>query len=118
MKARGVIYAGKFVIMGAALLALFTYVVMLLWNWLVPELFQGPELNYWQTLGILILAKILFTGLESHHRGTSSWNERPWRDSPWKHEHYRSHWKKRFEEKMNGTAEAEPGSEEEKKAEE
>jgi hypothetical protein len=43
MKARGVFYFGKFIVMGVAFLALFTYVVMLLWNWLVPELFSG----YW-----------------------------------------------------------------------
>ena len=35
MKARGVFYFGKFIVMGVAFLALFTCVVMLLWNWLL-----------------------------------------------------------------------------------
>lgn len=118
MKARGVFYVGKFVVMGIAFLALFTYVVMLLWNWLVPEIFNGPELNYWQTLGVLILAKILFAGMGSHHRRSSSWKDRPWRDRSWKHENYRSHWKRKFEEKMNGAKEEEPGPEEDDKAQE
>jgi hypothetical protein len=31
---------------------------MKLWNWLVPELFNGPFINLWQTLGLLVLSKI------------------------------------------------------------
>ncbi|MBL7871575.1 MAG: hypothetical protein JNM78_08190 [Cyclobacteriaceae bacterium] len=31
---------------------------MKLWNWLVPELFNGPILNLWQALGLLVLSKI------------------------------------------------------------
>lgn len=34
--------------------------IMVLWNWLVPELFKGPEIGFWQALGIFVLAKILF----------------------------------------------------------
>ena len=84
--------------MGIAFLALFTYVVMLLWNWLVPELFSGPVLTYWQTLGILVLSKILFTGV-GHGRKDS----RPWgsRDHRWSHRHPGSAWRKKFEEKMD-----------------
>ncbi len=102
MKARGVFYIGKFVVLGFAFLALFTYVVMLLWNWLVPELFNGPALNYWQTLGILILSKILFTGMGPHQK-----NGHPWKDKSWKHDTFKSHWRKKFEEKMNGRADTE-----------
>lgn len=39
------------------------WVVMLLWNWLLPVLFVGAqEVGYWQALGILLLSKILFGG--------------------------------------------------------
>ena len=96
MKARSVFYFGKFVVMGFAFLALFTYVVMLLWNWLVPELFSGPAITYWQTLGILLLSKILFTGLGHSHKDGP-----PWKDRSWRHDKTRSQWKKKFEEKMN-----------------
>jgi hypothetical protein len=114
MKARGVFYFGKYLVLGAAFLALFTYVVMLLWNWLVPELFNGPLLSYWQTLGILVLSKILFAGLGNGHRRSSSWKSSTWGDrncgeSPWKHDHYRSYWKKKFEEKMNSKAAGQEG---------
>jgi len=97
MKTRGVFYFGKFVVLGIGFFALFTYVVMLLWNWLLPELFNGPLITYWQTLGILVLSKILFTGLGGHRR-----DGRSWRSRNWKHDHMRSHWKSKFEEKMNG----------------
>ena len=97
MKTRGVFYFGKFVVMGIAFMALFTYVVMLLWNWLVPELFSGPMMGYWQTLGILVLSKILFTGLGGPRKDRHSW-----KGKSWKHDHMRSHWRKKFEEKMNG----------------
>lgn len=112
MKARGVFYFGKFVVMGIAFLALFTYVVMLLWNWLVPELFSGPVLDYWQTLGILILSKILFTGLGHHSKDGP-----PWKDRSWRHDNLKTHWRKKFEEKMNGKPAAEGSQEDPLKTE-
>ena len=93
--------------MGLAGLALFTYVVLLLWNWLVPELFKGPELTYWQTLGIMVLSKILFTGVIGHGRRPSYRRDRYNHWSCDEHTHPREYWKKRFEEKMNGKAEEE-----------
>jgi hypothetical protein len=106
MKTRVVFYYGKFVVMGIAFVAIFTYAVMLLWNALVPELFNGPVINYWQTMGIFLLSKILFTGMGSNHKDGSS---RKFRSG--KHEHYKSHWKKKFEEKMNGRCVPESGQE-------
>lgn len=43
-----------------AMLFLVGYVVMLLWNWLMPDLFGLTTISYWQAFGILILAKIIF----------------------------------------------------------
>jgi hypothetical protein len=107
MKTRGVFYFGKFIIMGIAFLALFTYVVMLLWNWLVPELFSGPILTYWQTLGILVLSKILLSGFGHKHKDSQPWRSR---DHRWNHRHPGSEWRRKFEEKMNGkvAGEADP----------
>ena len=56
-----------FFIAAAAVLALAT---MLLWNALIPALFNGPSLTFGQALGLLILSHILL-------RGAS-----PWRHSP------------------------------------
>jgi hypothetical protein len=46
----------------AALLfvALGGYVVMSLWNWLMPAIFAWRTITFWQAVGILILSKILF----------------------------------------------------------
>lgn len=43
-------------------LAILAYgaVVMLLWNWLIPELFAGKEITFVQSLGLIALVKILF----------------------------------------------------------
>ena len=45
---------------GLGWLALFGLVVMVLWNWLMPALFDLPPVNYGQALGLLILSRILF----------------------------------------------------------
>jgi hypothetical protein len=44
----------------AALLALISYIVMLLWNNLLPEILHVNTITFWQALGIFILCKILF----------------------------------------------------------
>lgn len=54
----------RFVAMFTAFAFLIGFVVMGLWNWLVPGLFHGPVVTYWQALGLLILSKILFGGFK------------------------------------------------------
>ena len=66
-----------------AIIALVTFVTMSLWNWLIPVLFQGPLITFWQALGLLLLSKILF-GFHGKRGGP-----------PWRH-----HWRRRWEEKM------------------
>ena len=49
------------------------WVVMMLWNWLLPNLFFGVhEIGYVQALGVLVLSKILFGGF----RGHGCWHKR------------------------------------------
>jgi hypothetical protein len=43
----------------AAVLGLASVVVMSLWNWLIPALFGGPVLHFWQAVGLLALTRIL-----------------------------------------------------------
>lgn len=45
-------------------LLLFGYGFMLLWNWLMPDLFGLPVLSYWKAVGILVMAKLLFGSFE------------------------------------------------------
>ena len=82
-----------------ALAILFGFIIMWLWNWLMPELFDLGTITYWQGVGIFILSKILLGGFgggggksghKSHHKkhkhdkndcGDSGKNE----ISKWKH---------------------------------
>jgi len=76
-----------FVLLGVFGLAAFGFVTMYLWNWLVPVLFNGPVITFWQTIGLLVLSKILFSGLGKgggNHGGSWKpyWKERWNRMSP------------------------------------
>ncbi len=48
------------VLFGTAVFLLAIYALQLLWNWLMPELFGLTAISYWQALGILVLAKLIF----------------------------------------------------------
>lgn len=54
--------------------------VQALWNWLIPELFNGPVLNWWQTAGLFLLSKILLTGIapgsDNKHREKRDWRKK------------------------------------------
>ena len=51
---------GLLVVVGIAAVG---WVVMALWNWLIPTLFVGgKEVGYVQAMGLLLLSKILFGG--------------------------------------------------------
>ena len=63
-----------------AVLALLSLAVMLLWNSLVPALFQGPPLQYWQAFGLLLLSRILFGGLRGRGGWRGHWRQRMWRE--------------------------------------
>jgi hypothetical protein len=62
------------VVLGVAALG---WVVMALWNWLMPELFLGArEIGYLQAMGILVLSKILFGGFRGGGHGR--WHRERW----------------------------------------
>jgi hypothetical protein len=56
----GIIIFGGIFITGLAIL--FGFIIMWLWNWLMPEIFGLTTLNYWQAVGVFILFKILLGG--------------------------------------------------------
>jgi hypothetical protein len=76
----------KIALFVAAAILVFGYVVMSLWNGLVPALFHGPVIGWWQAIGLLVLSKILFGGMRG---GRGHWGQR----RGW-------YWRKRMEEKM------------------
>src|SRR3989338_5870538 len=63
----GLILLGIIAIVGLAIL--FGFVIMWLWNWLMPELFGLPVVTYWQAVGLFILFKILIGGCVGHRSG-------------------------------------------------
>jgi len=66
-----------FTIMGAGLVVLMGFVVMWLWNWLMPLIFNLPTLTYWQAAGVFILAKIIFGGFGGDSSGNSKSGKSP-----------------------------------------
>ncbi len=60
MKGRWILKGIGFAVLGVALMLVVGYVVMWLWNWLMPDLFGLPLLTYWKAMGLLLLAKIFF----------------------------------------------------------
>ncbi len=63
----------KIVLIVAAILAILTFVVMRLWNWLTPALFGWHTITFWQALGIIVLCKILFCGFRPGHHQKEHW---------------------------------------------
>jgi len=56
--------------------AAFSAVTMLLWNELMPLLFNLPAIGFWQALGLLILGRLFFGG-----GGPSGW----WGRNRWRY---------------------------------
>lgn len=53
-------------IIGAVLIVLVLSIgplcIMWLWNWIMPHLFNLPEINFWMALGISVLSSLIFGG--------------------------------------------------------
>lgn len=65
----------KFLVIGTVALGVFGFIVMSLWNWLIPPIFGWHALGFWQALGLLVLSKILFGGFRGHS-GARHWRHR------------------------------------------
>jgi len=88
---------------------LFGWIIVWLWNWLMPVIFGLPTITFWQGVGIIILAKILFGGFSGDHSSKSEkkkhhgdWDwSKEWDSDRLKHkmdrwerwEHYDAWWK-------------------------
>jgi hypothetical protein len=74
----------KFIAIAVVMCGVFSFATMLLWNALIPDLFHGPFLTFWQAIGLLVLSHILFRSFGG------------WRHGGWGHRH----WRHRFEAKL------------------
>jgi hypothetical protein len=90
-----------FVVLALAVLALVSLVVMGLWNQLIPGLFGGPSLRFWQAAGLLVLSRLLVGGLRGHgghwhgRHGNHMWRERWESMTPEERERLRARFKHR-----------------------
>ncbi len=93
----GWVILGVLAVVGLAIL--FGFVIMWLWNWLMPVIFGLPLLTYWQAVGRYILFKIILGssggGGKSHksskHSKSSCKKEPKSEFSKWKY--YDDFWK-------------------------
>ena len=60
----------------AVVILVFGFVVMSLWNWLMPPLFGWRVINFSQALGLLVLTRILFGGFRGRPAGHLFWRRR------------------------------------------
>jgi hypothetical protein len=56
------VFESILIIIGLIILAaiLFTLPLQILWNWLMPTIFNLPIISFWQAFGLNLLAGILF----------------------------------------------------------
>jgi len=71
------------VVIAAVLALLFGFFVMLLWNWLMPEIFGLTKITFWQAWGLVVLSHILFKSFPHHG-----------------HDDHDRHWKEKFRSKF------------------
>jgi len=67
-----IFFKGRFIfipIAVAAFITLASFVVMLLWNNLMPGIFHLGLITFWQAMGLFVLCKILFGFGKGGHRG-------------------------------------------------
>ena len=109
-----------FVILGIIGIFVFGSIVMLLWNALMPEIFNLRQITFWQALGLLLLAKIFFSGFRGGPRGFGSrWKrdalKEGWANmTPEQQERFRQEWGRRCRKPFQPDGPADPNSTESK----
>jgi predicted membrane chloride channel (bestrophin family) len=66
----------KILLFAALAIPLFGFLIMWLWNWLMPALFGLHAIRFWQALGLVILSKILFSGFQARPGYERNWQMR------------------------------------------
>lgn len=90
---------GGMIILGIGFAILLIFVVMWLWNWLMPDLFELTTITFWQAAGLLLLSKILFGGFCHTKKG---------------HSHTKGEFKRKFREKWHHLSDEDKAKWEEK----
>jgi hypothetical protein len=74
--------------------------VMLLWNALLPSLFNFPVITFWQGLGLMLLSKLLFGGFRGGgwgrgHQWKHKMQEKMSNMTPEEREKFKQEWRNR-----------------------
>ncbi len=94
------------VFLGLAIIAGLGVIIMLLWNLLIPAVFGITAINFWQALGLFILARLFFgeimgrkfkmgMGMHSHHNPVrEKWTQMTAEERKEfiQHRHHHGHW--------------------------
>lgn len=65
-----------FALIGAALVFVLGFVVMYLWNAILPGVLGVKTISFWQAMGIFVLAKILFGGFKGGGHRKHEWRRK------------------------------------------
>jgi hypothetical protein len=76
MKGRWISRGVKIAVLVLLAATVLSVVIMSLWNWLMPALFALHRISFWQALGLLLLAKILFGGFRGGRGPRMHWKGR------------------------------------------
>lgn len=82
-------------VIGLVFAFVFGLFAMLLWNWLMPEIFGLPQISYWQAWGLVLLAHILVKSGHQHHKHDHDHND----DNPYHRQGkriFQDYFKKKF----------------------
>ncbi len=68
--------AAKIAAIALVAVGVVSFVVMSLWNALLPTIFAVRPIDFWQAAGLLILSKLLFGGFRTYGGGGPRWRRR------------------------------------------
>ena len=68
----------RFLLFAALFVTMAIFATQALWNWLMPALFRLPAISLIQTLGLLLLSRILFGGFRGGRPGGWAHKRREW----------------------------------------
>ena len=94
-----ILFKGRFIFIPigiVAFLSLISFIVMTLWNHLLPDIMNVSSITFWQAMGIFILSKILFGFGGGHNKGGGNWMNKCKSMTPEDREKFRSEMKERM----------------------
>jgi hypothetical protein len=98
-------WIGKFVVFGVLMVVLLGLLTQFLWNFIMPDIFGLPVINFWQGLAMFVLAKLIFGfggggrgkwGGHRAHQWKRQWVEKYSKLSPEERERFKQKFKDKW----------------------